>query len=84
MSTMKQRLRRRHGRVGRPHNYPDPIDMRKNPVCYLCGRHWRIETLSKSSEILIIQCSGCGLRSRAKIDEAVLQSREKVVDDGRL
>lgn len=26
----------------RPHNRGTGIDLRKYPVCYLCGRHWEL------------------------------------------
>jgi hypothetical protein len=59
----------------KPHNFENPIDMRKDPVCYLCGGQWDIESLTISRSLLVIVCVGCTLRTRAKIDEGVLESR---------
>jgi len=53
------------------------IDLRKTPVCYLCGGQWeRIKMLGfKRRSTICIQCKGCGLHSLALRDKEVIDAR---------
>jgi hypothetical protein len=72
----------------RPHNAKGPIDLRKHPVCYLCGHHWKLwddpkpkyAGMGKGFDYMrtwrvVIQCIGCVFLTFAYADEAVMHSR---------
>jgi hypothetical protein len=69
----------------RPHNAKGPIDLRKHPVCYLCGHPWMLWDDPKPKYIgkddgvrtwkTVIQCISCLFLTFAYADEAVMHSR---------
>lgn len=79
----------------RPHNVKAPLNLRKYPVCYLCGCPWelvRTQWTWKQKQVrdgvkwwkLIIQCTNCVLLTWAEADEAVLHSRNWGKHHGRM
>jgi hypothetical protein len=64
--------------MSRPHNNHEPIDLRKHPVCYLCGVSWRLDgDFEIAAEIRkVVSCQGCDFRSFAKFDESVWDARK--------
>lgn len=69
----------------RPHNRMGGVDLRKTPICYLCGNPWELVEKSKKGHKLadgfqywrcVIQCTFCKLLTYAEADRSVLHSRE--------
>ncbi len=67
----------------RPHNANFPLELRKYPICYLCGgswEKWSQKSVGKRREFktwkVTIQCTHCKLLTYAYADEGVMHSRE--------
>lgn len=55
------------------HNFPNPIDLRQRPICYLCGGNWGFVRIHRGR--LIVKCRRCDLTTCAKRDETVEKTR---------
>lgn len=73
-----------HRSPWRPHNARAPIDIRKHPVCYLCGGKWSMPWEKKyrgkrdgvRSWLVTVQCDQCKLLTAGYADWAVMHARE--------
>lgn len=59
--------------AGNPHNMHQPINLRKKPVCYLCGNAW--ELYGDHEKGKVVQCSNCKLITCAEMNEQVWDAR---------
>jgi hypothetical protein len=57
----------------RPHNGHTPIDLRDNPVCYMCGGRWKLTDTTNS--VPVVECLGCAFTSYVNFDVEVWQAR---------
>ena len=60
----------------RPHNMDNPVFLRANPRCYLCGGQWGFVKQDDGDDCIVIRCQDCELLTYASFDEDVIEARK--------
>jgi hypothetical protein len=61
-------------RKDKPHNIHKPLDLRKHPVCYLCGGRWGL-SVTRPSKVRTVKCDECDFWTCVEDDSEVFRAR---------